>query len=303
MLLIALGGNAISNDRTDFTSQYRVIQNAMSKIAHIIKEGNNIVITHGNGPQVGDALLRHEYASKLVPSLPLFACVAETQGLLGFMISSALHECLTALNIKPKIVSVLARVKVSKEDPAFNNPTKPIGRLYNEDEMLNILKINPSIKFIRIDNKYRRVVPSPDPLEVLESNAIKVLANNGFNVITGGGGGIPVINNEFIDAVIDKDLTSERLASAIDASRLVFLTNVEGVYINYKKRDQRLLRDISIDELEKYLVNNEFEKGSMEPKVIASIRFVRNTNREAIIASLDNIKEAINGESGTIIHK
>ncbi len=303
MFLIAIGGNAISNDRRDFESQYKVIYNTTYKIANIIKEGNTIVITHGNGPQVGDSLLRHEYAYKLVPPLPLFACVAETQGLLGSMISAALEGHLKALGIEPKVISILARVRVNKDDPAFDNPTKPIGKLYNDDEILEMLKINPSIKFIKMDNKYRRVVPSPDPIEILEEEGIKVLANDGFNVITAGGGGIPIIDNEFIDAVIDKDLTSERLASAIGASKLIFLTNVEGLYINYKGKGERLLRDISIDELDKYLINNEFGKGSMEPKVIASIRFVKNTGREAIIASLGSIKEAINGERGTIIHK
>ncbi|GIU72067.1 MAG: carbamate kinase [Candidatus Nitrosocaldaceae archaeon] len=295
MIVVALGGNALVSRSRRFEDQYQTIYQTMSKISTIIKEGYNLVITHGNGPQVGDELLRNEIAKDFIPQLPLFACVAETQGLLGFMIQSALSN----LASSNKIISLISRVRVSSKDPAFKNPTKPIGPFYSKEEMLNILKNNPDIKFIKIDDKYRRVVPSPDPIEILEIDSIKMLLKNGFTVITVGGGGIPIADNKFVDAVVDKDLASERLATAINASRFVILTNVPGVYLNYASKDRVLLKEVSVNELEVYLKEGEFGKGSMEPKVIAAIRFVKNTGNDAIIADIESAIDAIKGDAGT----
>ncbi len=295
----------MSKSRT-FDSQYKTVSSATKEIADLVSEGYRIVITHGNGPQVGDTLLRHESAKELVPPLPLFSCVAETQGLLGFMIQASLLNHLDKLGKRIEVVSLISKVRVSAKDPAFKDPTKPVGSTYTKDELDPIMKRNPSFIVKEIaPNQYRRVVPSPDPVSVFEVGAVKNLVEQGYVVIAAGGGGIPVVDGKkmrFADAVIDKDLASERLATGIGASRFISLTDVNGVYINYRSRSKKLLRRIKVNVIKKLLQKGEFEKGSMEPKVKAAIRFVENTGNKAIIANLSKIKEALNGSSGTIIY-
>lgn len=296
----------MSESRT-FDSQYKTVYNATKVIADLIAEGYRIVITHGNGPQVGDALFRHEYAKGFVPPLPLFACVAETQGLLGSMIQLSLLDHFNRLGKQVRVVSLISKVRVSQKDPAFKNPTKPIGSSYTKDQLDSIIELNSAITVKEIaPNEYRRVVPSPDPESIFEADAVKDLVKLGYVVVAAGGGGIPVINGKntrFVDAVIDKDLASERLATGINASKLVSLTDVDGVYVDYRSRNRRLLRRIRSIEIGKLLKKGEFEKGSMEPKVKAAIRFVENTGKEAIIANLSEIKHALHGKSGTIVYK
>lgn len=307
IVVLALGGNAIMSESRTFESQYRTLSNATKEIADLAAREYRIVITHGNGPQVGDALLRHESAKELVPPLPLFACVAETQGLLGFMIQASLVNHLNKIGKRIDVVSLISKVRVSPKDPAFKVPTKPVGPTYAKNELDTIMKLNPSLTFKEIEsNEYRRVVPSPDPVSVFDVNAVKDLLEQGYVVVAAGGGGIPVINGKnmnFVDAVIDKDLASERLATAIKASKFVSLTDVDGVYINYKSEKRKLLRRIKVTEMKKLLRKGEFEKGSIEPKVKAAVRFVENTGKEAIIANLSKIREALKGNSGTIVYK
>ena len=307
ILVLALGGNAIMSESRTFDSQYKTVYSATKEIAELAAQGYRIVITHGNGPQVGDALFRHEYAKGFVPSLPLFACVAETQGLLGFMIQASLHEHLNSLGKRISVVSLISKVKVSPKDPAFKDPTKPVGSSYTKDELDTIMELNPSITVKEIaSNEYRRVVPSPDPRFIVEAGAVKDLVKLGYVVVAAGGGGIPIIAGKkmkFVDAVIDKDLASERLATSINASRFVSLTDVDGVYIDYRSKNRRLVGKIKASEMKRLLKKGEFEKGSIEPKVKAAIRFVENTGHEAVIASLSKIKEALRGESGTLIYK
>lgn len=296
----------MSESRT-FESQYRTLSNATKEIADLAAREYRIVITHGNGPQVGDALLRHESAKELVPPLPLFACVAETQGLLGFMIQASLLNHLNKIGKRIDVVSLISKVRVSPKDPAFKVPTKPVGPTYTKNQLDNIMKLNPSliIKEIGLD-EYRRVVPSPDPVSIFDVNAVKELLARGYVVVAAGGGGIPVItgnNMNFVDAVVDKDLASERLATAIKASKFVSLTDVDGVYINYKSEKRKLLRRVKVSEMKKLLRKGAFEKGSIEPKVKAAVRFVENTGKEAIIANLSKIREALKGNSGTIVYK
>jgi carbamate kinase len=296
----------MSESRT-FESQYKTLSNATKEIADLAAREYRIVITHGNGPQVGDALLRHESAKKLVPPLPLFACVAETQGLLGFMIQASLLNHLNKIGKRIDVVSLISKVRVSQKDPAFKVPTKPVGPTYTKNQLDTIMKLNPSLIIKKIgSNEYRRVVPSPDPVSIFDVNAVKELLERGYVVVTAGGGGIPVItgkNMNFVDAVVDKDLASERLATAIKASKFVSLTDVDGVYINYKSEQRRLLRRVKVSEMKKLLRKGEFEKGSIEPKVKAAIRFVENTGNQAIIANLGKICEALKGNSGTITYK
>jgi carbamate kinase len=302
IIVLALGGNAFIKKSRTFASQYRVINDATKEIANLAKVGYKIVITHGNGPQVGDALLRNERTRDLVPPLPLYACVAGTQGVLGAMIQSALRN---NLGKKYKIVNLVTKVTVSAKDPSFKNPTKPIGPIFRKDELHKIKKIEPTASFKEIQSgKFIRVVPSPDPISILELDAIKKLVKDDFIVIACGGGGIPIISgkkNYFTNAVIDKDLASELLATGIGASKFVSLTDVAGVYINFKSKNRKLLRKIKVDKMKEMLESGDFEQGSMEPKVRAAIRFAKNTNKIAIIASLEKTKSAVHLKSGTII--
>ncbi|MEM2965927.1 MAG: carbamate kinase [Candidatus Nitrosocaldaceae archaeon] len=300
-IVIGLGGNALISKDRSFEGQYSSINDISYKLALLIKKGYRLVITHGNGPQVGETLLRHEHTKDLIPPLPLFACVAETQGLLGFMLESSINKHLSLLNTKSQIVTLLSRVMISIDDPYLSNPTKPIGPFYYEENIKDLLKINPNIRFKKIDGMYRRVVPSPEPIKILNIDAVKRLLDDGFNVITGGGGGIPIANDHFIDAVIDKDLTSERLATELNVSKLILLTNEKGVYLNYKSENERLLKNVTTSELKYYLACNKFEEGSMKPKVKAALRFVENTKREAVIADLDDLLDAVDGKAGTVI--
>ncbi len=306
-VVIALGGNAIMSELRTFDSQYRRVSEATKEIARLAAEGYRIVITHGNGPQVGDTLLRHESARKLVPPLPLFACVAETQGLLGLMIQASLVNHLKKFGRRTGVASLITKVRVSPDDPAFSDPTKPVGPTYTKSELVEIKKLNPSIVVKQIaTGRYRRVVPSPDPISVLELEAVKRLSAAGQIVVAAGGGGVPVViekkTMKFVDAVIDKDLAGERLATGIGATRFVSLTDIEGVYLDYRTERRRLLRSVSVKEMKLLLRRGEFEKGSMEPKVRAAVRFVENTGNKAVIAHLGRVREAVSGESGTVIH-
>ena len=304
IVVLALGGNAITTKSRTFDSQYRAIRVATKEIASLAKDGYKIVITHGNGPQVGDALLRNECARDLVPPLPLYACVAGTQGVLGAMIQAAL---LDYLGSNFKIASLVTKVTVSAKDPAFKNPTKPIGSIFTKDMLRKIKKVEPSASFREVlPGKYRRVVPSPDPISILELNAVKELIEDGYIVVACGGGGIPMINDNkiyFTEAVIDKDLTSEVLATGIGASVFVSLTNVEGAYVNFESKNRKLLRKIHLDKMKALLEDGNFAEGNMEPKVRAAMRFAENTGKNAVIASLGKARKAVELKSGTIIYK
>ncbi|NWG37337.1 carbamate kinase [Nitrososphaera sp.] len=294
--VIALGGNAITTASRTFSSQYEAVRAAARGIANLAKK-YRLVVTHGNGPQVGDALLRNERAAHLVPPLPLHACVAETQGMLGAMIQAALSE---RLGRDAKIASLVTKVEVSTKDPALGNPSKPVGPTYAKRD----LEALGTFPFREVSpGKYRRVVPSPDPVSVLEAGAVKKLVDSDFIVIACGGGGVPVTGDmSFVDAVIDKDLASERLATAIGASLFVSLTDVEGVYMDFWGR-RRLLKKASADEMKKLLAAGEFEEGSMEPKVRAAVRFAENTGGKAVIASLRKTAQAASLQSGTVIYR
>jgi carbamate kinase len=301
ILVLALGGNAIIGRSRTFQSQFEAISSVTEDIAKLVKKGYKIVITHGNGPQVGDALLRQESARHSVPPLPLYACVAETQGLLGFMIQSSLSRHLGS----DDVVSMVSIAYVSESDPAFRKPTKPVGPVFGEDQLEGARKLAPDSIFKEISpHKYRKLVASPDPISVGGSEAVKDLLESGYMVITAGGGGIPAVKygerTVFVDAVVDKDLASERVATSIGAYRLVSLTDVQGAYLDYAG-DRRLLRTVTAKEMKTYLRNGEFEEGSMAPKVRAAVRFVENTGNSSMICSLEKMSQALAGRSGTIV--
>ncbi|HXW94628.1 MAG TPA: carbamate kinase [Nitrososphaerales archaeon] len=306
LVVIALGGNALlqRTQKGTFEDQYNNVEKTATKIADLIEQGYRVVLTHGNGPQVGATLLRHDAAKNIVPPLPLDACGAETQGFIGYMIQQALRNELKSRGMDKYVVTVVTRVTVDKHDPAFENPTKPVGPFYTKQEADDLAK---RIRGITIKEDagrgYRRVVPSPDPKVIAERFAIRTLVDAGFVVVSTGGGGIPIVEEgtkaSGVEAVIDKDLAGQRLATLIGANIFVILTDVDGAYIRYGTPEQELLKDVTVGRLLNYLNEGQFKEGSMAPKVTAAIRFVESGGEQAIIAALDKLIEALNGKSGT----
>jgi len=306
LIVIALGGNALlkRGQKGSFDEQYQNVKTTVSKIADLIVGGYKIVLTHGNGPQVGATLLRHEAAKNIAPPFPLDACGAETQGFIGYMIQQALRNELKSRGIDKYVVTVISRVIVDKHDLAFQNPTKPIGPFYSKDEADRLLQGRPDL-VVKEDagRGYRRVVPSPDPKIIAERFAIRALVDSGFIVVACGGGGIPIIEEGTqtmgVEAVIDKDLASQRLATLIGANVLVILTDVPGAYVNYGTPKQEMITEITSGRLKNYLRDGQFKEGSMAPKVEAAMRFVESGGERAIIAELGSLIEALNGKNGT----
>jgi len=306
LVVIALGGNALlqRSQKGTFDEQYANVQKTVKKIAYLTESGFRIVLTHGNGPQVGATLLRHEAGKEVVPPLPLDACGAETQGLIGYMIQQALRNELKSRGIDKYVVTVITRVIVNKHDPAFEHPTKPVGPFYTKEEADRLSQRVPNV--IMKDDAgrgYRRVVPSPDPKVIAERLAIRTLVDAGFVVVSTGGGGIPIVEEESqargVEAVIDKDLAGQRLATLINANILVMLTDVDGAYLNFGTPRQELIRDVTTGRLQRYLDEGHFKEGSMAPKVLAAIRFVESGGERAIIAELGKLTEAMEGDAGT----
>lgn len=308
-IVIALGGNALQegNGAATAESQLEVVKKTSQHIADIIDAGYNVIIAHGNGPQVGRIVLQNEYASSITPAMPFDVCGAMSQGMIGYHIQQALKTVLKERNINRDVVTVITQVVVDKNDPAFLHPTKPIGPFYTKEEAEKIEK-EKGYTFVEDSGRgYRRVVASPNPIEIAELNAVNCLVENGFIVVTVGGGGIPVIKDENGNltgtaAVIDKDLASERLGEDMDADILLILTAVENVYINYGKPDQLRLDTLSVEQARKYMNEGHFAPGSMKPKIEAACRFAASKKgRRAIITSLDKAVYALSGNAGTVI--
>lgn len=305
-LVIALGGNALlkRGEKGTFDEQRSNVARTVPMIADLIARGFKVVITHGNGPQVGATLLRHEAAKANVPPFPLDACGAETQGFIGYMIQQTLRNELKRRGIDKYVITVVTRVIVDKHDPAFQNPTKPIGPFYKKEEADQIISQRPGV-VIKEDagRGYRRVVPSPDPKIIAERYAIRSLVDNGFIVVACGGGGIPIVEENGaatgVESVIDKDLAGQRLATLIGASVFVILTDVETAFLNYGTDKQEPIREITTGKLRNYLAQGQFKEGSMAPKVEAAIRFVESGGHRAVIASLNKLVEAVEGSAGT----
>ena len=306
LVVIALGGNALlqRTQKGSFEDQYVNVEKTAKKIADLVEHGYKVVLTHGNGPQVGATLLRHDAAKNIVPPFPLDACGAETQGFIGYMIQQALRNELKSRGIDKYVVTIVTRTVVDKHDPAFERPTKPIGPFYTKSQADEIAQRMPGITIKEDAGRgYRRVVPSPDPKIIAERSAIKTLVDAGFVVVSTGGGGIPIIEDGTramgVEAVIDKDLGGQRLATLIGANYFVILTDIDGAYVNYGKPDQELIREVSSGKLQSYLDQGHFKEGSMAPKVLAAIRFVESGGERAIIAELGKLPEAMEGTAGT----
>ena len=306
LVVAALGGNAIlrRGEKGTFEEQYRNICDTVQRIADLVENGYRVVITHGNGPQVGATLLRHDAGKNIVPPFPLDACGAETQGFIGYMIQQALRNELKKRGSDKYVVTLVTRVIVDPDDEAFRNPTKPVGPFYAKEEAEKIRSQHPDF-VVKEDagRGYRRVVPSPDPKIIAERFAIRSLVDNGFVVVACGGGGIPIVEEgtqtRGLEAVIDKDLAGQRLATLIDASIFVILTDIDGAYLNYGTPKQTMITRATARQLEQYMKEGHFKEGSMAPKITAAIRFVNNGGEKAIIAELSKLTEAMQGKTGT----
>mgnify|MGYP000970791284 FL=1 len=306
-IVVALGGNALQkNGELTAKIQEEVAKETVQKLIPLIKDGHELVIVHGNGPQVGNLVLHEEAGnSPSTPAMPLHVSVGMTQGMIGYWIQKALKEELSKNGISKNATTIVTQVEVSKDDQAFKNPTKPIGPFYSEEEAQKVVAQKGYVVKEDSGRGWRRVVPSPKPIHILESDAIIDFMKTGAIVIAAGGGGIPVISNgensfEGVDAVIDKDFAAELLAEKINADTLLILTGVDNAMINYGKENQQALGVISTEEAEKYINENQFGAGSMLPKVQASLKFAK-TGGKAVITSLENAQDAISKNLGTVI--
>ena len=306
--VVALGGNAIThkNQEDTIANQFINTEISLSGIMHLFSDGYNLALTHGNGPQVGNAVLRVELSRGKAPDLPVFVCVADLQGGMGFMIEQVLRNKLTSMGINREVASVVTQVVVDKNDSDFFDPTKFIGQFY-EPEQAELLQkeFGWKMKPYPGDHRLRRVIASPKPLFMVEKEVIKQLVHSGVIVIASGGGGIPVIMRDGamigIDAVIDKDRAAAVLARDIQAELLIILTSVDKVSLDYSKPNQRNLDRLKIAEAEKYLAEGQFPPGSMGPKIEAAIEFIKSGGKQVVISSIEKAYEAVKANAGTII--
>ena len=305
LLVIALGGNALGNTPE---KQLELVKNTAKSIVDLVEEGYNIVLTHGNGPQVGMINLAMQFSAteNETPDMPFAECGAMSQGYIGYHLQQSIQMELTKRHIRRNCVTLITQVLVDSKDKAFKNPTKPIGAFYTKEEAKELITKNNYIMKEDAGRGYRRVIASPEPLKIIEGKTIKELLQKNSIVIAAGGGGIPVIQKynrlHGIDAVIDKDKTSARLALDLKADIFLVLTAVEKVCLNYNRPEEKKLDILTIKEAKEYIKQNEFKEGSMLPKVEACLTFVSHRrNGQAIITSLNKAKEALLGKTGTLI--
>jgi carbamate kinase len=311
LVIVAIGGNSLvrENGRDTIQDQYEAVCETAVNIADMVQEGYNVVVTHGNGPQVGFGLRRSEIAGEVagMAPLPLVNCVADTQGGIGYQIQQALTNEFAKRGINKKVATVITQVEVSIDDPNFKNPTKPVGSFFTIEQAEEMKKEHPDWIFVEDSGRgYRRVVPSPKPIDIVEKDAIKSLIEAGYVVIAVGGGGIPVVktgNNTYegIDAVIDKDFATSLLAEQINAETLIITTGVSRVFINFGKPNQQALEKITVKETKQFVFENHFPAGSMLPKIEASLSFLENNGTRVIITNPESLKDAIKEKAGTHI--
>ena len=306
--VVAVGGNALIKDKAHQTvqDQYNCAKDTMSHIVDMIEMGWDVVVTHGNGPQVGFILRRSELAKDVLHEVPLDFCGADTQGAIGYMFQMALHNEFKKRGIRKDAATVVTQTIVDKNDPAFEHPTKPIGSFMDEPEAKTRQDRDGWTVVEDAGRGWRRVVPSPLPVDIVEANAMRALIDAGMTVVGVGGGGIPVIQLEDgsltgVEAVIDKDFGSSLLAKEIDADLFVISTAVEKVAINFNKPDQKWLDKMTVAEAKQYIAEGHFAPGSMLPKVQAIIKFLENGGKKALITDPEHIGDALKGETGTWI--
>ncbi len=306
LIVVALGGNAIikKGEPGTFAQQFRNTYESMGYIAHLIRAGHQVVLTHGNGPQVGFIMIQAEAAAGKVPTAPLHVDVAQSQGSMGYMVAQSLINQLQAHSIDISVAAVVTQVLVNRDDPAMQHPTKPVGAFYTRERAADLERLGHAI--VEDSGRgWRRVVPSPRPIRIVEADIIKELVEAGTIVVACGGGGIPVANEngtlKGVDAVIDKDLASSLLAVELKADVLMFLTTVDRVALNYNTPQQIGLDRLSLAEAQKYLSEGQFPPGSMGPKIEAAVEFVENGGEQAVVCRPESVVEALAGRAGTVI--
>ena len=297
-VVVALGGNAILSKDASAKARQEALEQTVKSLVKLIKAGHEVIITHGNGPQVGNLFLQQAASdSEKNPALPLDTLVAMTQGSIGFWMENALNNELLEQGIDKDVATIMTEVIVSADDPAFDNPTKPIGPFLSEEEAKEQMKKTGASFKEDAGRGWRKVVPSPKPISIKDAKVIQSLVDSGVVVIAAGGGGVPVVQNpvtkkmEGIEAVIDKDFASQTLAELVGADLFIILTGVDNVYINYNQPNQEKLETVTISQLRQYIGENQFAPGSMLPKIEAAIDFVeQGDGRKAIITSLQNLE-------------
>lgn len=306
--LIAFGGNAIlpDNQRGLQKEQMKNAQKAARLMVHVVKKGFDLIIVHGNGPQVGNLLIQMEESINKIPPFSLEVCDAMTEGSMGFMLEKSIINELRKNSLDKEVATLITQVIVDREDPAFENPTKPIGPFYSKYRAQMLAREKNWTMIEDADRGYRRVVPSPKPIDVVPKRVLRDLVHSGQIVIAAGGGGIPVIINgrglfQGLEAVIDKDYAASLIAREVKAELFIILTNVERVYLNYGKPDQSPLSEITVKEAQEYLAQGQFPPGSMGPKIKAAIEYIQNGGKEVLITSANQLKAALINRSGTKI--
>ena len=307
-IMIALGGNSLSpkGSAGSVTEQFSLARKTMNNLSEFIDLNYNICITHGNGPQVGDELLRMDLTSDTIPPLPLGICVANTQGQIGYMVQQTLQNELREKSVDREVVTLVTQVIVDKDDQSINNPTKFIGPRYTKTEIDKFAaKLGWSIKE-QEPGSWRRVVPSPMPEFIMHGKSIKALVDRGTIVIAFGGGGIPVFNNkdnkiEGLDAVIDKDFSAAKMGRIIRAEELWIISDIDYLYRNFGEEDASPIKQINSKELNALYEKNTFQEGTIKPKIKAALHFLKHHGEKVVITSIDNIKKALKQKSGTII--
>lgn len=307
--VVALGGNALSPPSQSVTvqEQFRHTRQSLRGLISLLKENYEIAVVHGNGPQVGVALLRVELSKDVLPDIPLGMLVADTEGSIGYMIEQSFQNLLTKENIDRSVATLITQVIVDENDPSLKTPTKFIGRIYSHTEAQQKMKKNKweMLKFNEKGN-WRRVVGSPKPLEIVNSTTLKTMVKSGTITIVAGGGGIPVYNHpeyglDGIDAVIDKDLAAALVGQVIKAQMFLILTNIDGVYKDFGKPNAQLMKILSTSEAKVLMDQGYFPEGSMRPKIESALQFIENGGEKTIICSLEHISDALAGKSGTTI--
>lgn len=311
-MVVSIGGNVIigRDDIGVIEEQLKNADAACGYISRLVAEGGNVIITHGNGPVVGNIVLRNEAAREIIPPMPLYICDADSEGGIGFLIQQSLYNRLRLYGCNKEVVAVVTQVIVDKDDPAFSNPTKPVGPFYTKLEAEGLKRIRGWVMAEDSNRGFRRIVPSPKPVRIVEAGVIRRLSEEGVIVIAAGGGGVPVVEGadgtlNGVDAVVDKDLATSLLAIEAGSEVFVNLTQVDRVYLNFGKPNQIGLSEVSVLDAKKYLADGEFAPGSMGPKVEAAIEFLEargGVGKEVIITTPELLEEALAGKAGTRIY-
>jgi carbamate kinase len=308
IVVIAIGGNSLIKDakHQSVPDQYAAVVQSAAHITDLLERGYRVVITHGNGPQVGFILLRSEHSRGLLHQVPLDSIVADTQGALGYQLQQALENEFRRRGLKKSVATIVTQTLVDRNDPAFAKPSKPIGEFYSRDQAEERMRVEKWTMIEDAGRGWRRVVASPKPVRIIEAEVVRHLVGNGYVVVAAGGGGIPVVADEAgmlsgVPAVIDKDLASAVLAKEISADLLVISTAVEKVFLNFGQPGQRALDSMTVAEARQYIAEGHFKPGSMLPKIEACLQFIQNGGREAVITCPETLSAALDGRTGTRI--